>query len=116
VRHVRSSSANIGGRATLGPVHEDEQLAALAELHDRLAGAGVEYWLFGGWAVDFHAGVVSRADDLELRGVRARVIARAALVAEKSEVRDDPAVAAKDRADVATLGRGGATPPRRGDR
>ena len=161
-------------------VHADEQLTALSELHELLDGRGIEYWLFGGWAVDFHAGAVSRAhDDLdlavwaadrarvasllsgagwrleadesahgyvvyvraavrvevaflargsgaevytpladgraswpdgafgedvaELRGVRARVIGRAALVAEKSEVRDDPVVAAKDRADVQTL-------------
>jgi hypothetical protein len=162
-------------------VHDEEQLAALAELHETLGGQGIDYWLFGGWAVDFHTGAVSRAHDdvdlavwaddrervaaaladagwrlaadesahgyvvharaavtleiaflargaggevytpltdgrapwpvgafgddvRELRGVRARVIGRAALVAEKSEVRDDPAVAAKDRADVATLG------------
>lgn len=161
-------------------MQDEAQLRALAELHTALDGRGIEYWLFGGWAVDFHAGVVSRAhDDLdlavwaadrariasllalggwrleadesahgfvvyareavrlevaflapgsgdeiytpladgraswpdgafgddvrELRGVRARVIGRAALVAEKSEVRDDPAVAAKDRADVETL-------------
>jgi hypothetical protein len=156
----------------------------LAELHDLLDGRGIEYWLFGGWAVDFHAGAVSRAhDDLdvavwaadrdrvpralesagwrlaadesahgyvayargplvlevaflargpgsdvytpladgraswpdrafgddvaELRGVRARVISRAAIVAEKSEVRDEPAVASKDRADVETLSSSG---------
>jgi hypothetical protein len=162
-------------------VRDDEQLTALAELHELLAGRGIDYWLFGGWAVDFHAGAVSRAHDdldiavwaadrdriaellaaagwaleadesangyvvyargsvalevafiargsggevytpladgdrapwpdgafgedvLELGGVRARVIGRAALLAEKSEVRDDPAVAAKDRADVETL-------------
>jgi hypothetical protein len=159
----------------------DEQLTALAEVDARLGERGIEYWLFGGWAVDFHAGVVSRVhDDLdiavwaadrervaavlgaagwrlefdesahgyvvyaraaarlevaflardqagvvytpvdggrgtwpdgafgddvaELRGVCARVISRAAVVAEKSEVRDDPAVAAKDRADLETLG------------
>jgi Aminoglycoside-2''-adenylyltransferase len=161
-------------------VRDDEQLTALAELHELLAGRGIDYWLFGGWAVDFHAGAVSRAHDdldiavwaadrlrvagalgsagwrlatdesahgyvayargsvvlevaflacgsggevytpladgraswpdgafgddvLELRGVRALVISRAALLAEKAEVRDDPAVAAKDRADVETL-------------
>lgn len=165
-------------------MHEEQQLAALAEIHDLLAAGGIEYWLFGGWAVDFHAGAVSRVhDDLDVavwaadrrrvgtllesagwrleadesahgyvayargpvklevaflargdagevytplrdgrapwpdgafgddvamvRGVRARVMGRSALVAEKSEVRDDPAVAAKDRADVETLGRAG---------
>jgi Aminoglycoside-2''-adenylyltransferase len=37
-----------------------EQLAALAQLHDRFERHGIEYWLFGGWAVDFHAGAVTR--------------------------------------------------------
>jgi hypothetical protein len=37
--------------------------------------------------------------------VRARVITLAALKAEKSQERDDPVVAAKDCADVATLSR-----------
>jgi hypothetical protein len=40
----------------------------------------------------------------ELRGVRARVIGRRALEADKSEARDDPRIAAKDAADLATLG------------
>ena len=40
-----------------------EQLAALARVHGVLEDAGVEYWLFGGWAVDFHAGAVTRAHD-----------------------------------------------------
>jgi hypothetical protein len=162
-------------------VPADEQLAALSELHALLDGQRIEYWLFGGWAVDFHAGAVSRVHDdldlavwaadreriasllvaggwrlesdesahgyvvyvraavrlevaflargaegevytplagggrgswpdgafgdcgLELRGVHARVIGRSALLTEKAEVRDDPVVAAKDRADVETL-------------
>ena len=36
------------------------QLAALAELDQALSVHGVDYWLFGGWAVDFHAGRVTR--------------------------------------------------------
>ena len=36
------------------------QLAALAELDQLLPPHGVDYWLFGGWAVDFHAGRVTR--------------------------------------------------------
>ena len=138
-----------------------EQLAALARIHELLDGQGIEYWLFGGWAVDFHAGSVTRThDDLdiavwlkdhnriaallaaegwrhapeghedgyiryergalregraawpeealeddvaELAGVRARVISLRALKADKAERRDDPIVAAKDRADLATL-------------
>jgi aminoglycoside-2''-adenylyltransferase len=160
----------------------EEQLAALARLHELLEGQQIEYWLFGGWAVDFHAGSVTRPhDDLdiavwlkdhkriaallaadgwthaaeehedgytryehgrvrlevaflargesehvytplrvgrapwpegcfeddaaELRGVRARVVSPRALKADKAEVREDPVVAAKDRADLATLSR-----------
>jgi hypothetical protein len=37
-----------------------DQLAALAELDARSAEHGISYWLFGGWAVDFHAGRVIR--------------------------------------------------------
>ena len=44
-----------------------EQLAALARIHELLDGQGIEYWLFGGWAVDFHAGSVTRThDDLDV--------------------------------------------------
>ena len=44
-----------------------DQLAALAELHHMLQSHGVAYWLFGGWAVDFHAGRVTRAHgDLDI--------------------------------------------------
>ncbi|MFN2489488.1 MAG: nucleotidyltransferase domain-containing protein [Actinomycetota bacterium] len=39
------------------------QLYALARVHDLLEGAEIAYWLFGGWAVDFHAGSVTRAHD-----------------------------------------------------
>lgn len=161
---------------------EAEQLAALARIHELLESQGIDYWLFGGWAVDFRAGVVSRAhgdldlavwqkdheriaellaadgwkhapevaedgytgyersgvrielaflardetgrvytplrqgrgtwpdeafeDDVaELLGVRTRLISLGALVADKSEVHNDPIVAAKDRADLATLSR-----------
>lgn len=38
-----------------------DQLAALAGLHQLLQDDGIPYWLFGGWAVDFHAGSVTRA-------------------------------------------------------
>jgi aminoglycoside-2''-adenylyltransferase len=157
-----------------------EQLSALERVTDSLEQAGIDYWLFGGWAVDFYAGSVTRPhDDLdiavwlddvpriadllhrdgwrhaplededggtgyergpvrleltylvrdadgriftplrharaswppealandvgELRGVRARLIALTALMRGKSEPRDDPAEAAKDRADFAQL-------------
>jgi hypothetical protein len=161
-----------------------DQLAALAELDRLLADHGVPYWLFGGWAVDFHAGRVTRehgdidiavwSDDrsrlvallpdlgwkhrpqagedgytcymrngirleiaflardesgrvytplqdgrgewpaksfadevLHLRGVRAHVVSRESLIADKSTVRADAETTAKDRDDVAIL-RGGA--------
>jgi len=39
------------------------QLAAIAAVDALLTDAGVAYWLFGGWAVDFHAGSVTRSHD-----------------------------------------------------
>ena len=36
------------------------QLRLIAEIRDALDVAGVPWWLFGGWAVDFHLGRVSR--------------------------------------------------------
>ena len=36
------------------------QLAALAAVDALLERTGVAYWLFGGWAVDFHAGSITR--------------------------------------------------------
>jgi hypothetical protein len=42
---------------------------------------------------------------MELGGVQARVIARAALEADKAADHGDPRAAAKDRADLATLAR-----------
>jgi len=38
----------------------EAQLDALGELHRHFEAEGVEYWLFGGWAVDFHAGAITR--------------------------------------------------------
>jgi hypothetical protein len=40
-----------------------EQLAALAESTTLLDRAGFDYWLFGGWGVDFHVGAVTRPHD-----------------------------------------------------
>ena len=148
-------------------------------MHDLLEEARVAYWLFGGWAVDFYAGSVTRPHDdvdiavwleempriaellesdgwrhapdddedggtgyerdgvrleftylardgdgvftplregrgrwspdalgsdvRELDGVRARLVALAALRRGKSSPRDDPEDAAKDRADFERL-------------
>jgi Aminoglycoside-2''-adenylyltransferase len=44
-----------------------QQLSSLARVGDLLEEAGVAYWLFGGWAVDFYVGRVTRAhDDLDM--------------------------------------------------
>jgi hypothetical protein len=47
------------------------QLAALGETTRLLADGGVEHWVFGGWAVDLHAGRISREHsdlDVVVRG------------------------------------------------
>jgi hypothetical protein len=41
----------------------DEQLVALASVHELLDRRGIDYWLFGGWAVDFYVGSVTRPHD-----------------------------------------------------
>jgi hypothetical protein len=158
------------------------QLSALARVTHLLDEAGIVHWLFGGWAVDFYSGSVTRLhDDLdvavwledlprieplleadgwrhaphedeeggtgyersgirleltylvrdgdgsiftplhqgrgqwpdgalandvgELRGVRSRLVSLAALKLGKSSPREDPAEAAKDRADIRQLSR-----------
>lgn len=44
-----------------------QQLSALARVSDLFRETGIDYWLFGGWAVDFYAGSVTRAhDDLDI--------------------------------------------------
>jgi hypothetical protein len=44
-----------------------QQLSALADVGELLDRGGFEYWLFGGWAVDFHVGTVTREhDDIDL--------------------------------------------------
>ena len=45
----------------------EQQLAALAEIGALLDRRGFESWLFGGWAVDFYAGAVTRGHgDIDL--------------------------------------------------
>ncbi len=156
------------------------QLQTIVWLHQHFLERDIDYWLFGGWAVDFYAGRVTRAHDdvdvavwqadldrirvlleaqgwvhapdlgedgyigyerrgirLELaflvcddagtlytplaqgrgdwpsgsfgdaqaqvEGVSARVVGLASLIEDKAGPRDDAAVRAKDRADVAVL-------------
>jgi Aminoglycoside-2''-adenylyltransferase len=51
----------------LDEMRQEAQLAAIRELHDVLEHAEIDHWLFGGWAVDFHAGRVTRRhDDVDL--------------------------------------------------
>ncbi|HTB60694.1 MAG TPA: nucleotidyltransferase family protein [Polyangia bacterium] len=58
-----------------------EQLAVLARLHDLFERQGIAYWLFGGWAVDFHLRAVTRAhDDIDLAVWRRDLAAIAALL------------------------------------
>jgi hypothetical protein len=46
---------------------ERGQLSAILELGRLLDDGGFDYWLFGGWAVDFHVGKVTRAhSDIDL--------------------------------------------------
>ena len=48
------------------PSHRD-QLSAIAQTHELLTRGGIDYWLFGGWAVDFHVGSVTRSyDDIDI--------------------------------------------------
>jgi hypothetical protein len=48
-------------------VKAEDQLSALSHLDELFGHHGIEYWLFGGWAVDFRAGKVVRPhDDLHL--------------------------------------------------
>src|SRR5215472_14582814 len=56
------------GRGRASVVTKDaEQLAALASVIEALTDRGIDYWLFGGWAVDFYAGKVTRPhDDVDL--------------------------------------------------
>lgn len=45
----------------------ERQLAALVEVGALLDEGGFDHWLFGGWAVDFHVGAVTRShSDIDL--------------------------------------------------
>ena len=56
-----------------GDVHPgaENQLAAIASLSRTLDDQAIDYWLFGGWAVDFWAGRVTRKhDDIDVAAWR----------------------------------------------
>jgi hypothetical protein len=42
---------------------DEDQLAALGQIHELFTRSGIDYWLFGGWAVDFHVGSITRSHD-----------------------------------------------------
>jgi hypothetical protein len=163
-----------------GDMNRTLDLEAIESLDAIFEQNGIDYWLFGGWAVDFHAGRMTRdhadidiaiwrtdaakvagwlvrtgwahepgaeqdgyttytrdgvhvdlaflardeegtvytplqsgrgdwppgsfgSDVRRLAGIRASVVTVASLIADKSQVRDDPTSATKDGADVAVL-------------
>lgn len=56
--------------AQLSPSVND-QLAAISSLNDLLDRHGIDHWLFGGWAVDFWAGTITRKhDDIDVAAWR----------------------------------------------
>jgi hypothetical protein len=60
------SAANVGFMPSKSdPVQElgSRQPAALGLVCSRLESESIAYWLFGGWAVDFYAGSVTRGHD-----------------------------------------------------
>jgi dihydrofolate reductase len=59
---TRFAFVHCRSRATVEAL-ADGQLAALDAVDALLRGAGIAYWLFGGWAVDFHAGTITRPHD-----------------------------------------------------
>jgi hypothetical protein len=61
----------------------EDQLAALGRVAARLEAASIDYWLFGGWAVDFYVGAITRAhDDVDLAVWLADAARLAALFAD----------------------------------
>ena len=52
-------------------VAADDQLLAIGSLGEALDNVGIDYWLFGGWAVDFLVGDVTRPhDDIDVAAWR----------------------------------------------
>lgn len=58
---------------SMGDVHPGtvDQLAAIASLSRTLDDEAIDYWLFGGWAVDFWVGRITRVhDDIDVAAWR----------------------------------------------
>jgi Aminoglycoside-2''-adenylyltransferase len=66
------------------------QLAAISRLDELFALAGIEYWIFGGWAVDFHAGRITRDhDDIDIAIIETDVdVVHRLLVADRWTITD----------------------------
>ncbi len=44
-----------------------EPLHVIRDMTDALTAAGIDHWLFGGWAIDFHLGMITREhNDIDL--------------------------------------------------
>ena len=64
-----------------------EQLQTIDRLDGLLTENGFEYWLFGGWAVDFHLGRVTRHhDDVDVAVWQAQLVPIAELLATEGWV------------------------------
>jgi hypothetical protein len=48
------------GAMMCASLDHESQLQALGRLHDLFEQQGIDYWVFGGWAVDLHAGRLTR--------------------------------------------------------
>jgi hypothetical protein len=57
-------------------VNGAERLTALARLNELLEANEIEYWVFGGWAVDFHAGSVTQSAERAVRDVMRTTLSR----------------------------------------
>ena len=59
------TAGRIAKEGSLMPVEDlgSRQLAALGQVGSRLESGDIAYWLFGGWAVDFYAGSITRVHD-----------------------------------------------------
>ena len=65
--HLGVLMSSAWGRVPCVEVVASQQLSALARVGGLLEDAGIDSWLFGGWAVDFYAGSVTRPhDDVDL--------------------------------------------------
>ncbi|MBC5810844.1 MAG: hypothetical protein GIW95_08355, partial [Candidatus Eremiobacteraeota bacterium] len=66
----------------------EQQLACIAWLDRTFAAEHLDYWLFGGWAVDVHAGRVTRPhDDIDVAVWQVDLVRADALLTDDGWVR-----------------------------